>query len=148
MDNNIQKIIDFFDDERVKVRYQDKDLILMASLDWIADDVKKVPQAKDELDVLWIYDTYFIYKLVGGNLATIRDQLLAVPIGFKPYNDKIIIGGDVLFRFDGFVIANCKISAAFYLPNTKITVYEMPDEDMDEVKSPVIKIKQILDEEV
>ena len=45
MDNNIQKIIDFFDDERVKVRYQDKDLILMASLDWIADDVKKVPQA-------------------------------------------------------------------------------------------------------
>ena len=146
MDNNIQKIIDFFDDERVKVRYQDKDLILMASLDWIADDVKKVPQAKDELDVLWIYDTYFIYKLVGGNLATIRDQLLAVPIGFKPYNDKIIIGGDVLFRFDGFVIANCKISAAFYLPNTKITEYEMPDEDMDEVKSPVIKIKQILEE--
>lgn len=146
MDSNIQKIIDFFDDERVKVRYQDKDLILMASLDWIADDVKKVPQAKDELDVLWIYDTYFIYKLVGGNLATIRDQLLAVPIGFKPYNDKIIIGGDVLFRFDGFVIANCKISAAFYLPNTKITEYEMPDEDMDEVKSPVIKIKQILEE--
>ncbi|WP_288521722.1 hypothetical protein [uncultured Brachyspira sp.] len=135
MDNNIQKIIDFFDDERVKVRYQDKDLILMASLDWIADDVKKVPQAKDELDVLWIYDTYFIYKLVGGNLATIRDQLLAVPIGFKPYNDKIIIGGDVLFRFDGFVIANCKISAAFYLPNTKITEYEIPDEDenVDEI---------------
>lgn len=129
MDNNIQKIIDFFDDERVKVRYQDKDLILMASLDWIADDVKKVPQAKDELDVLWIYDTYFIYKLVGGNLATIRDQLLAVPIGFKPYNDKIIIGGDVLFRFDGFVIANCKISAAFYLPNTKITEYEIPEND-------------------
>lgn len=129
MDGNIQKIIDFFDDERVKVRYQDKDLILMASLDWIADDVKKVPQAKDELNVLWIYDTYFIYKLVGGNLATIRDKLLAVTVGFKPYNDKIIIGGDVLFRFDGFVIANCKISAAFYLPNTKITVYEIPEND-------------------
>lgn len=146
MDNNIQKIIDFFDDERVKVRYQDKDLILMASLDWIADDVKKVPQAKDELDVLWIYYIDFIYKLEGGNLATIRDKLLAVSQGFKPYNDKIIIGWDILFRFDGFVILNCKMSVAFYLPNTKITVYEMPDEDMDEVKSPVIKIKQILEE--
>lgn len=145
MDGNIQKIIDFFDDERVKVRYQDKDLILMASMDWIADDVKKVPQAKDELDVLWIYHRR-IYKLVGGDLATIRDQLLAVPEGFKPYNDKIIIGKDVLFRFNGFVIANCKMYTAFYLPNTKITVYEMPDEDMDEVKSPVIKIKQILEE--
>lgn len=146
MDDNIQKIMDFFDDERVKVRYQDKDLILMISLDWIADDVKKVPQAKDKLNVLWIYNIDFIYKLEGGNLATIRDQLLAVPLGFKPYNDKIIIGWDILFRFDGFVIANSKISAAFYLPNTKITVYEMPDEDMDEVKSPVIKIKQILEE--
>lgn len=145
MDDNIQKIIDFFNDERVKVRYQDKDLILMASMDWIADDVKKVPQAKDELDVLWIYHAD-IYKLEGENLATIRDQLLAVPEGFKPYNDKIIIGWDILFRFDGFVIANCKMYAAFYLPNTKITVYEMPDEDMDEVKSPVIKIKQILEE--
>lgn len=145
MDGNIQKIIDFFDDERVKVRYQDKDLILMTSLDWIANDVKKVPQAKDELDVLWIYYGD-IYKLEGGNLATIRDQLLAVPEGFKPYNDKIILGRDVLFRFYGFVIANCKMSTAFYLPNTKITVYEMPDEDMDEVKSPVIKIKQILEE--
>ena len=147
MDNNIQKIIDFFDDERVKVRYQDKDLILMASLDWIADDVKKVPQAKDELNVLWIYyNIGFIYKLEGGNLATIRDRLLAVSQGFKPYNDKIIIGWDILFRFNGFVIANSKISAAFYLPNTKITVYEMPDEDEDEIKSPVIKIKQILEE--
>lgn len=146
MDNNIQKIIDFFDDERVKVRYQDKDLILISSLDWIADDVKKVPQAKDELDVLWIYNFGFIYKLVGGNLATIRDQLLAVSQGFKTYNDKIIIGLDILFRFNGFVIANSKIYVAFYLPNTKITVYEMPDEDMDEVKSPVIKIKQILEE--
>lgn len=129
MDNNIQKIIDFFDDERVKVRYQDKDLILMASMDWIADDVKKVPQAKDELDVLWIYNFGFIYKLVGGNLATIRDQLLAVSQGFKTYNDKIIIGLDILFRFNGFVIANSKISVAFYLPNTKITVYEIPEND-------------------
>lgn len=129
MDDNIQKIIDFFDDERVKVRYQDKDLILMASLDWIADDVKKVPQAKDELNVLWIYGPFDIYKLEGGNLATIRDRLLAVSQGFKPYNDKIIIGWDILFRFNGFVIANCKISAAFYLPNTKITVYEMPEND-------------------
>lgn len=146
MDGNIQKIMDFFDDKRVKVRYQDKDLILMASMDWIADDVKKVPQAKDELDILWIYYGD-IYKLEGGNLATIRDQLLAVPQGFESYNDKIILGRDVLFRFDGFVIANCKISAAFYLPNTKITVYEMPDEDMDEVKSPVIKIRQILEDE-
>lgn len=146
MDGNIQKIIDFFVDERVKVCYQDKDLILMTSLDWIADDVKKVPQAKDELNVLWIYSKYSVYKLEGGNLATIRDRLLAVPEGFKPYNDKIIIAKSILFRFDGFVIANCKMSVAFYLPNTKITVYEMPDEDMDEVKSPVIKIKQILEE--
>lgn len=145
MDGNIQKIMDFFDnDERVKVRYQDKDLILMASLDWIADAVRKVPQAKDELDVLWIYYAD-IYKLEGGNLATIRDQLLAVPEGFKPYNDKIILGRDILFRFNGFVIANCKMDAAFYLPNTKITVYEMPDED--EIKSPVIKIRQILEDE-
>lgn len=96
MDGNIQKIIDFFDDERVKVRYQDKDLILMASMDWIADAVRKVPQAKDELDALWIYHRR-IYKLKGGNLATIRDQLLTVPEGFKPYNDKIIIGWDILF---------------------------------------------------
>lgn len=146
MDNNIQKIIDFFKDERVKVRYQDKDLILMTFLDWIADDVKKVPQAKDELNVLWIYCKYYIYKLEGGNLATIRDKLLAVPEVFKSYNDKIIIGKGVLFRFDGFVIANCKMYTAFYLPNTKITVYEMPDEDEDEIKSPVIKIKQILEE--
>lgn len=135
MDGNIQKIINFFDDERVKVRYQDKDLILMASMDWIADDVKKVPQAKDKLNVLWIYNIDFIYKLEGGNLATIRDQLLAVPLGFKPYNDKIIIGWDILFRFNGFVIANCKISAAFYLPNTKITVYEIPDMDDDGIKT-------------
>lgn len=131
MDKDIQKIIDFFKDERVKVRYQDKDLILMTSLDWIADDVKKIPQAKDELDVLWIYCKYYIYKLEGGNLATIRERLLAVSEGFKSYNNKIIIGCGILFRFGGFVIANCKMYAAFYLPNTKITTYKRHNKIMD-----------------
>ncbi len=144
MDNNIQKIIDFFDDKRVKVRYQDKDLIMITFTDQFADDIKKVPQAKDKIDTLWIYD-YDIYKLEGGDLATIRDQLLSVPLGFKPYNDKIILGGGVSYKFGGFLFVTCSYKA-FYLPNTKITVYEMPDEDMDEVKSPVIKIKQILEE--
>ena len=131
MDKDIQKIINFFKDERVKVRYQDKDLILMTSLDWIADDVKKIPQAKDELDVLWIYCKYYIYKLEGGNLATIRERLLAVPEGFKSCNNKIIIGCGILFRFGGFVIANCKMYAAFYLPNTKITTYERHNKIID-----------------
>ena len=140
MDANIQKIINFFDNERVKVRYQDNDIVLMTSLNWIADDVKKVPQAEDELDVLWIYTPMRVYKLEGGNLATIRDKLLAVSEGFKPYNNKILIGRGILFRFNAFVIANCKMCMAFYLPNTKITVYKMSDADEDEIKSPVIKI--------
>ena len=105
----------------------------MTSLNWIADDVKKVPQARDELDVLWIYNSFCIYKLEGRNLATIRDKLLAVPEIFKPYNDKIIIGGDILFNYNAFITANCKIYSAFYLPNTKITEYRKSDED--EVKN-------------
>ena len=147
MDSNIQKIIDFFGDERVKVRYQDNDIVLMTSLNWIADDVKKVPQARDELDVLWIYNPFSIYKLEGRNLATIRDKLLAVPEIFKPYNDKIIIGGDILFNYNAFITANSKIYSAFYLPNTKITEYRKSDVDEDEIKSPVIKIRQILEDE-
>ena len=143
MDANIQKIINYFEDERVKVRYQDKDVVLMASMDWIADDVKKVPQAKDELDVLWIYNHFRIYKLEGENLATIRDMLLAIPEIFKPYNSRIIIGRDIFFKFNAFITVNCKIYSAFYLPNTKITKYEMSDED--EVKTTEWQILEDVD---
>lgn len=149
MDDRIMGVIEreFGDFVKIGVKYKDDNLVLYTFTDSFGDKIRAVPKATDKIDILWIYGPFDIYKLEGEDLATIRDQLVSVPKGFSLYNDKIILGNDMCYRDGVFLFISCS-AKAFYLPNTKITVYEMPDEDMDEVKSPVIKIKQILDEEV
>lgn len=147
MDDRIMRVIEreFGDFIKIGVKYKDDNLVLYTFTDNFGDMIRAVPKAKDKIDILWIYGPFDIYKLEGEDLAIIRDQLVSVPKGFSLYNDKIILGNDMCYRDGVFLFLSCS-AKAFYLPNTKITVYEMPDEDEDEIKSPVIKIKQILEE--
>ena len=97
-----------FDEPSMRKQYEDKDLIFYSFNH--GDLIKKVPKAKDKIDVLWIYGID-IYKLEGGDLATIRDQLLSVPCGVKPYNNHIILGGWAYYTYGMFCFYTCSPKA-------------------------------------
>ena len=129
MDDRIAKVIEreYLPESNIKVRYEDDDIIMWSFTNGFGDDMRAVPKAKDKIDTLWIYGSN-IYKLEGGDLATIRDKLVSVPRGFLPYNDKIILSTGHLFRDGVFLFISCS-SKAFYLPNTKVTEYITPDSE-------------------
>ena len=141
MDDRILQAIEreYGGDCRIRIVYEDDNLVLFTFTKYFGDLVRAVPKAKDKIDVLWIYGGFYALKLEGDDLATIWGQLVSVPRGFMPYSDKIILGSDMLYRYGILFFISCS-NKAFYLPKVKITEYkipdfEFPDEDMDDLSN-------------
>ena len=122
MDKDIQNIIKTFSGSRMGVRYKDNDLVVITLSNISFEGLEDMPKPLDEIKELWIYG-WDIYKLEGKNLAKIRNQLLSFSPEFEPYNSRIIISWANMCEHNAFLFINCS-PIAFYLPNTKITIYE------------------------
>ena len=122
MDKNIQNIMKIFNLPRMGVYYKDNDLVLITFSNVFNEALEDMSKPLDEIKELWIYG-WDIYKLEGKNLAKIRNQLLLFSPEFKPYNNHIIISCADMYEHNAFLFISCS-PKAFYLPNTKITIYE------------------------
>lgn len=138
--NEITEKINHGGDEHLKPRFITEDLVVYY-YGCSRDTIKNVLPARDKIDILWVYAYGQILKLEGENLTTIRDKLLSVDLGFGVYNDKIITFGGDWYRGDNLFMVSCCSTTAVWLPNVKITEYEIENIEQDEYGREIITLK-------
>lgn len=122
MNEHIQKYINNPNEPRNKIRYQDKNLVLITFTDDFNELIENAPKPKDSINELWIYGICK-YKLEGEDLATIRNQLLSF-WEFAFLSNEAIIADKLFYRGNNIFVIPTDSYKIFYLPNVKITEYE------------------------
>lgn len=126
MNEHIQKYINNPNEPRNKIRYQDKNLVLITFTDDFNELIENAPKPKDSINELWIYGICK-YKLEGEDLATIRNKLLCFP-EFRLLSANTLIANKFLYRGENVFVILSNSYKIFYLPEVKITEYDIIEE--------------------
>ena len=121
MNEHIQKYINNPNEPRNKIRYQDKNLVLITFTDDFNELIENAPKPKDSINELWIYGICK-YKLEGEDLATIRNQLLSF-WEFAFLSNEAIIADMLFYKGENVFVIPTNSFKLFYLPEVKITEY-------------------------
>ena len=121
MNEHIQKYINNPNEPRNKIRYQDKNLVLITFTDDFNELIENAPKPKDSINELWIYGICK-YKLEGKDLAIIRNKLLCFP-EFQLLSANTLVADMLFYKGENVFVIPTKSFKLFYLPEVKISKY-------------------------
>lgn len=126
MNKVIESVNRVFGEGRLKICYQSDNFVLLSPIGDMGELMEDFEPAKDTINELYI-ECYCKYKVEGKDLATIRNKLLCFP-EFRLLSANTLIANKFLYRGENVFVILSNSYKIFYLPEVKITEYDIIEE--------------------
>lgn len=121
----MNKVIESYSEQlgkgRLKICYQSSNFILLSPIGDTGELIEDFQPAKDTINELYI-NSFATYKIIGKDLAIIRNKLLCFP-EFQLLNANTLIADMLFYKGENVFVIPTNSFKLFYLPEVKITDY-------------------------
>lgn len=125
MNKVIESVSSGFDAGELKICYQSNNFVLLSPVDDMEEFMENIQPIKDTINELYI-NSYCNYKIEGKDLAIIRNKLLCFP-EFKLLSANTLIANKLFYKGENVFIIPTSSYKLFYLPEVKITEYDIEE---------------------
>lgn len=120
MNKVIESVNSVFGEGRLKICYQSNNFVLLSPIGDMGELMEDFQPAKDTINELYI-NSFATYKVMGKDLAIIRNKLLCFP-EFKLLSANTLIANKLFYKGENVFIIPTGSYKLFYLPEVEILI--------------------------
>ena len=120
MNKVIESYSRMFGKGRLKICYQSNNFVLLSPIGDMGELMEDIQPIKDTINELYI-NSFATYKVIGQDLAIIRNKLLCFP-EFQLLSANTLIANKLFYKGENVFIIPTSSYKLFYLPEVKILI--------------------------